>query len=390
MTNVNAPMAGSRRPLNILHLRDTYEIGGPGKTILETFRAIDHDRYALHVGVFQNHGEPDDTPFTRAADEYGMPVHRIVGSHPYDPRVVGRVAALVDRLGIDIVHAHEAKSDVVSWLLRRRRDVPIMTTVHGWIGNSRKDRFLVSLDQRILRGFDCVIAVSGLLRDQLAASGVPEGRLRMLHNAIVLDKYKRNGRRGYLEGLVGRPLPGPVVATIGRLSPEKGHADFVDALGIAASRGCRVSAVLAGDGPCRSALAERIRRAGLEGWVHFVGHVSRPADVLEESDLMVLPSHTEGLPNVVLEAFAMEVPVLATPVGGTPEVVADGVTGRLVPVRSPERMAESIMAFASDPASWRRLTAEARRVVEREFDFTVRTRRLEAIYDDVADGRTRA
>ena len=98
---------------------------------------------------------------------------------------------------------------------------------------------------------------------------------------------------------------------------------------------------------------------------------------------MVLPSHTEGLPNAALEAFAMEVPVLATRVGGTPEVVTDGETGRLVPPHSPESLAAGIISFLDDPATWRRWTQQARRIVETRFDFKTRTSRLEAIYDEV-------
>jgi glycosyltransferase involved in cell wall biosynthesis len=98
---------------------------------------------------------------------------------------------------------------------------------------------------------------------------------------------------------------------------------------------------------------------------------------------MVLPSHTEGLPNAALEAFAMEVPVLATRVGGTPEVVTDGETGRLVPAHSPESLAAGIISFLDDPATWRGFTRQARHTVEARFDFKSRTSKLEAIYDEM-------
>ncbi len=107
-------------------------------------------------------------------------------------------------------------------------------------------------------------------------------------------------------------MSGPVIATIGRISPEKGQADLVEALRIVAARGHKVTAVLAGDGPDRAALQEKVGALGLEASIRFPGYVSHPAQLLEETDLMVLPSHTEGLPNAVLEALAMEVPVLAT------------------------------------------------------------------------------
>ncbi len=99
---------------------------------------------------------------------------------------------------------------------------------------------------------------------------------------------------------------------------------------------------------------------------------------------MVLPSHTEGLPNAALEAMAMEVPVLATRVGGTPEVVSDGETGRLVQPHSPEGLAQGIIAFLSDTDQWRAMGRRGREVVERQFSFRERTRKLERLYSELA------
>jgi hypothetical protein len=105
------------RPLSILDLRDTHEIGGPGKTILESYRAIDHTRFSLHVGVFRAASDPDETPFTVAARKIGMPIHFVNATGPYDPRLIPRLAALVRTQQFDIVHAHEAVSDVLTYVL---------------------------------------------------------------------------------------------------------------------------------------------------------------------------------------------------------------------------------------------------------------------------------
>ena len=375
------------RPLRILDLRDTYEIGGPGKTILETYRAIDAARFELHVGVFLTKHESEQSPFIAAAKAQGMPVHLIRGVNQYDPRMVWRLVKLVDKLGIDIVHAHEVKSDFIAYAASKLRRVPIVTTLHGWIGNSARRRLMNALDVFIVRRFDRVIAVSAPIRDRLAAGGVSAERLHLLHNAIVIERYRRTGSRGSLAALLGRPIGAPVIATIGRISPEKGQMDLIEALAVVAKLGYQVSAVLAGDGPSRERLARRIRDLGLEGSVHLPGYVSQPQRILEETDLMVLPSHTEGLPNAALEALAMEVPVLATRVGGTPEVVTDGETGRLVEPRSPDALARSIIEFLTDPAPWKRMAKRGREQVEAQFNFQKRTDMLEAIYLELAGAR---
>lgn len=371
------------RPVKVLHLRDTDEIGGPGKTILETYRAMNPERFQLHLGVFFRHGAPEESPFIAEAKRLGMPVHVIRGRHAYDPRMIGRVIDLAKTLQIDIVHAHEVKSDFITYLAAKFHPVLIVTTLHGWIGNRFKDRLFIKMDKRIARGFDRVIAVSRRIEEELLVAGVPGEKLRMLHNAIVVERYQRTGRRGMLAEVVGRPMPSPVIASLGRLSPEKGHADLINAMDRVVSSGKKVSLVLIGDGPERYNLVQQVKALGLQENVFSPGYVRDPQRLLEDIDLMVLPSHTEGLPNAVLEALLMEVPVLATRVGGTPEVITDGKTGRLVSAHSPDELAAGILEFLSCPELWKRMASQGREMVIKHFDFQARTRKLEAIYEDM-------
>lgn len=371
------------KPVSILHLRDTYEIGGPGKTILETFRAIDRSRFQLHLGIFLRRGETPDSPFIKEAKRIGMPLHFITGFHQYDLRMALKINEVAKVEQIDIIHAHEVKSDVIAYLASRLRPIPIVTTLHGWIGNSLKGRLFIALDKRIVRGFDRVIAVSRQIERDLLEAGVPESKIRLLHNAIVVEKYRRTGARGVLQEVVGCPVEGPVIASVGRLSPEKGHADLIEALALVKQAGHKVSFVLIGDGPTRQSLLRQIEKLGLRDCVHLPGYVQAPQRLLEEVDLMVLPSHTEGLPNAALEALLMEVPVLATRVGGTPEVITDGEMGRLVAPHSPSELADGILEFLASPESWKQMARRGKKTVETHFDFRARTRKLEAIYKEV-------
>ncbi|MEP7118000.1 MAG: glycosyltransferase family 4 protein, partial [Acidobacteriota bacterium] len=244
-------MTTTNRRIKVLDLRDTHEVGGPGKTILETFKAIDASRFDLHLGIYLVKGESTDTPFVRAARACGLPVHFVRGQNQYDPRLIPRTAALVRAHDFDLVHAHEVKSDVLTYLSSFLHRVPIVTTVHGFIANTPKQRALVALDRWLLRRFDRVFALSGRLRDELVQHGVPAAKVVLVHNGLVLTNYQRTGTRGGLAALAGRELPGPVIASIGRLSREKGHADLIEGLAIVAAQGHRLTTVLAGDGPER-------------------------------------------------------------------------------------------------------------------------------------------
>ena len=371
------------RPIRVLDLRDTHEIGGPGKTILETFRAIDREKFELHLAVFRAPGDREDTPFLKASREIGMPIHEIAGHGPYDPGQVWRLSQLVRDGRFDIVHPHEVSSNAITYAMSMIHRVPVVSTAHGWFGDSPKHHAMVALDKHLLGGFDRVIAVSDRIRHDLIKAGVSERRITLLHNAIVIGNYRRNAAPGILESLVGKTLARPVIVSIGRLSPEKGHADLVEALRIVANRGRHVSTVLAGDGPSRAAIADQIRAADLQDSVYLPGYVQQPARLLQDADLMVLPSHTEGLPNAALEALAMQVPVLATNVGGTPEVISDGDTGMLIPSRSPERIAAGIIDFLDHRAKWQRWAERGLQTVENQFNFTIRTRKLESLYQEM-------
>jgi glycosyltransferase involved in cell wall biosynthesis len=184
-------MTASPGRIRVLDLRDTHEVGGPGKTILETFKAIDATRFDLRVGIYLTRNESTDSPFIRAAEQCGMPVHVIRGFNQYDPRLIHRSAELLREQQIDIVHAHEVKSDVLTYLASFLRRIPIVTTVHGWIANTARQRALVALDRRLVSRFDRVIVVSAKIRDQLLRQGLSPHAVRLIHNGLGLETYRR-------------------------------------------------------------------------------------------------------------------------------------------------------------------------------------------------------
>jgi glycosyltransferase involved in cell wall biosynthesis len=117
----------------------------------------------------------------------GMPIHEVRGRGAYDPALIWRLAAVVREQRFDIVHPHEASSDVITYGMRAIHRVPVVSTAHGWIGNSPKQRLLIDLDKRVLRRFDRVIAVSERMQRDLIDARVPAAKVTLLHNAIVLE-----------------------------------------------------------------------------------------------------------------------------------------------------------------------------------------------------------
>jgi glycosyltransferase involved in cell wall biosynthesis len=171
----------------------------------------------------------------------------------------------------------------------------------------------------------------------------------------------------------------PVVSVIGRLSPEKGQDVFLEACRLAAQKDCEFVGVLVGEGPWEHELRARAKAMGLESRVRFVGHRQDVASVYAASDVIVIPSRSEGLPNVLLEAMASGKPVVATRVGGIPEVLSDEINGRLIPPEDPVRLGDVIAALLAD----RQLTCalgERARADARSFSPQARAERILSVY----------
>jgi len=300
-------------------------------------------------------------------------------------RVGGAARFAVLLRGADVVHTHtHMAARVLARLAGTSARVAIVDHLH--IENHfRPQRLpaagLRALDNTTARLSDRLLAVSDDTRRAFVAQGYPADRIETVSNGIQLPVEDRsNGLRAEL----GVPAEAPLVGEIARLCDVKGQRELIQA----AARVPGLHVVLAGEdleagGAFRESLVAEAERAGVADRVRFAGF--RPAEsVLGALDVFVLPSWIEGMPITVLEAMAHRKPVVATPVGGTPELVVDGETGLLVPPRDPEALADALGALVADPQRARRLgEAGYARVAER---FTVErmTTRVLEVYDEVA------
>lgn len=371
-------------PVRVLHLRDTDRVCGPGKTIMETALATDRSRHVQIVGLYMD--ERDENEYFRVATARGVEVVPIRSSGRFDLRLVPRLLEIIDAHRIDLLHSHEYKSDIVAFAAARFRRIPIISTAHGFIQNSRRSQVLVSLGQRVLGRFDRVIAVSNETRNRLLAVGVPADRISVIHNAIVTRNYDPTlVPKGGFRARFGISATARLIGYVGRLSPEKGQRELLLAAVDVIRTHADVRIVLVGDGPDDVALRQLAVDLGIASAVTFTGHLSDVRGVFRDLDILALTSYTEGFPNVVLEALCMDVPVVASDVGGVRELVEDGVTGLLIPPGAPDRIAAALRRLLDDPAFAAGLASAGKRVVFETFSFDRRVRTEEALYDEVLD-----
>jgi glycosyltransferase involved in cell wall biosynthesis len=379
-----------RRPMiNVLHLRDTDRVCGPGKTIIETACATDRRQFSQKIGLLLLRSEGENA-YQSAAVQRGVDVIPIVSAHQFDPRIVSAIVRVIQEHQIHILHSHEYKSDILAYLVSRIHRVPVMSTVHGWITNGFKSRTYVSVSQKALRRFDRVVAVSEQTRRAVVARGVSPDRTSVIHNGIVVEDYDPARQEpGELRRRFAIPADAPIVGYVGRLSPEKGQKDLLNAVARLGGDYEGLHLVFAGDGPDRAALLAQAEELGLSRRVHMTGHLRDVRPVYRDLDVLALTSHTEGFPNVVLEALCMDRPVLATTVGGVPELLEHQRSGVLVPPRSPEAIADGLRWLLQDPARARDLAAYGKKVVLDRFTFRGRVAKEEALYQELLATWTR-
>ena len=233
-------------------------------------------------------------------------------------------------LATDILHVPlYSRASPYLRLAARLAGVPLVVA-HDWSVPRPLSRMRRGVD-RLLRRNTRFIAASQAQERELLRTGVPAAAIAVVHAGIDVERFGAGDRRATRAAL-GLEADRPVALVPARLAAAKGHDDLISALPAVLAREPRLTVLLAGDGPLAGALADRLRREGLAGSVRLLGHSEAMPDLYAAADFVVLPSRVEGLPSVLLEAYAARRAVVATAAGGVPEALTDGCEGRLVPV----------------------------------------------------------
>ena len=373
------------RRINILHLRASNFVGGPEKQLLEHFRRIDPKKFRLSLCTFEQ--ETEVSELRSIAGSNGLEMHELPDTSPFDPRVILKLAGIVKNENIHLICTHGYKPNIIGRFASWLSGVPAIAISRGWTAESRKIRFYERLDKIFLHLSDHVVAVSDGQREKIKKLGVGSGKISVIHNGINLEEIPQVSAET-LRSALGLPDDAVIVASAGRLSPEKNQSGMIEAARQVVSQNPKAYFIIFGEGFLRSDMERQIAEAGLHGRFLLPGFRSDLQAVLHEIDIFMLPSFTEGLPNVVLEAFAVRKPVVATAVGGTPEVVIHGVSGFLTNPEEIDKMAEYIHQLVNDPSLRDNMGASGYRHIEEKFGFEQQTRKYEELYTTVSKSRS--
>lgn len=381
----------ARPTLRILALFETATISGPAKNLFQFCRAArtlsTGPAIDIRIVTFERSlTGGQNSEFAQMARRLDLPLHVIPEKFPYDGRVIGHLKKLKEELMPDLIETHAVKSHAVLRASGLWRETPWIAFHHGYTRTAFHSPLYNRVDRWSLPVAARVVTMNRDFQRQLVQHGVREERTTVLHNAVQLPAG--HARPGDAAGLqpsksrMGIASNEKVILCVGRLSHEKGHIDMVAAMQrLRKMRPDRkVRLILVGDGPERGRISEAVQSAELGDCVMFAGQLKDVAPYYDAADVVAIPSLSEGSPNVLLEAMAFGVPVVATAVGGIPEIVTNRESALLVPPRNPGALAEAIDELLSNPGSAGKMARQAREKVERDYSPESRAKALLEIY----------
>jgi len=344
--------------IRVLHVDSERPWRGGERQVLELIR---RQRAA---GDLPELAAPGDSALAARARAEDFPVHPVPMRGTWDLGSVLALASLHRSRKPDIVHWHAARAHALGAMAALLEPGPrrvLSRRVDFRVRRSPGSRLLYALP------IDAILAISAGVRDALVESGVPAAHIRVVPSGIDLAPFDRPFDREASRRKLGLEPDVILVLQAAALAPHKSQTDLLQAARIVTAARPDVRFWIAGEGPLRAPLEAERQNLGLGDRVQFLGFREDVVDLLGSADLFCVSSYLEGLGTSTLDAMAAGLPVVATRVGGIPEIVADGETGLLVPPRSPEALAGAILALAGDPV---RRTAMGARGREMARDFT--------------------
>lgn len=380
---IERPPVETDLPL-VLHTRVVTGVGGgPEKTILNSPRFLPDLGYRAICAYMRPAQDAGFAALRSKARDASASLLEVDDGGPFDFGLVRKFIEMCRRHRVAIWHGHDYKSNLLGVLVRRQWPMKLVTTVHGWVKQTWRTPLYYALDRLSLRWYDRVICVSDDLHAATLRSGVRRDRCILIENAIDTAQFQRHTSTEAAKEKLGFDPQRKLIGAVGRLSPEKGFDVLIHAVQQLISEGLRVDLAVAGDGDERAQLAGLISSLGLSGQVRLLGYRADSQQLYEAFDVFALSSYREGLPNVVLEAMAMETPVVATAVAGVPRLISDDHDGLLVPPGDAAALAAALRKLLSDDALAQRLATAARATIEQRFSFERRMQKVARVYDDV-------
>ncbi len=346
-----------QRCVRVAHLHSTLGVYGAERWTYTLLKHLNSDLVAS-TGISVGLKEGADAFYKFLRSEKLPAVHLPV-SGKINRRIIQALRRVLFDQEIDVLHTHGFKADVIGYFAVRKMPISLVSTLHGW---SQDEGFRIKMyeyvSRRFLKHFDCIYPLSPALENNLLELGFKQNKIRMILNAVDLSSVTFNP---YIYSNEVFKL-----IFIGRLCRQKGVYELVEAFSRVHFVGS-AKLTIVGDGPEYSDLRAFAESLKIAGSIEFTGAVDNVSPFLEKSHALVLPSYSEGIPRVIMEAFAAGVPVIATDLAGIRQLVTDKINGSLVPVKDVPALVNAMEYMQSHPDMARQYSESAREVVLEKF-----------------------
>ena len=387
---IRSTSTGIKRKTRVLQLTSSLGFYGAEQMIMTLMTALDRESFDVRLGVLEKK-RASSTAIVSAARAAGIDAVALPCQGWLDWGAIQGLKSLIQEEQIDILHCHEPKSRLYGAIVARMTGIPVVATHHLWTGQNLRTRVVESIDAAVLHGCDKVIAVSSSVADTMRWARVSQRRIEVILNGIDLSTFQDRDelQNDEVRASLGIPRGVPVVGAVGRLDIQKAHERVIEAAKKVTDAGQDAYYVILGEGVERPRLESLVQDLGLVDRVLLPGYKSDIRPYLAMMDVFVMPSRREGTPMALLEAMAMTKPVLATAVGGVPDVLRNRIDGIVLP-QNGEGLSDALLTLLRDPAFARQMARTGRRRVETEFSSLRMAGRYEDVYRRclVSHGRT--
>jgi len=352
--------------MKILHLRASNFYGGPERQLHYHARLARQSEFEITVGSFLENGQEPDFLSVIARDDIKTVCFDVKSA--YDIKAVSKIRGYLSQNRIDILATHDYRTHFWGFLSTRGSGVRWLAFSRGWTLDNFRVRLFHWIDKIIIRFADHIAAVSKAQKIKLQRLLIPSSKISVASNSIEIAAFERI-KPGDLKGRFGFPETAIVVISGGRFSREKGQEFLVRVAELAIKSDDSLRFVLFGDGPELEKIKDRISSDGFNDKIICPGFEKEIWAAIKGADILVNPSMSEGMPNIVLESMALGTPVIATAVGGVPEIIENGKNGMLVKYDDSDDLIKAILSLASDSSLRMKISESAINTVNNSFSF---------------------
>jgi glycosyltransferase involved in cell wall biosynthesis len=369
----------------VLALIDTYQVSGPTRGLFQIVEGVQDTKFRIVPAMFLR-GEQKRSPAIQEAERRGFPIGLLHQRSRFDRFLIAQAVRLIRDHNISIIQSHSYKPAFIAWRLKELTGLPWVAFSHGYTNGNASLIAFNALDRWLMRKADRIIVVSHALRNLLSKSGVSADRMHVVHNCIDPGEHALDASKLEFRNKILAAPNELLVGVIGRFSKEKGHSVFMRAFQQVVRAVPEAKGVLIGDGPESLRIRMQAKSLGLEDRIIFAGYHQNISTVYAALDLVVIPSLSEGLPNVLLESLLHRRAVVATAVGGIPEIADPSWSKWLVPSGDPIALSRAIVEALRSPLVRHECGVKGEQYVRNNFPPSKRVRQVLDVYRSL-DGK---